>query len=74
MTPERVLWPVVWSAANLLTSRILERVGQCADDRGCGWLFMDLSRNRSRRWCDMKDCGNRDKVRRYYARKREAES
>lgn len=67
---DRILWPVAWSASTLLTSNLLDRVGQCADDRGCGWLFLDMSRNRSRRWCDMKDCGNRDKVRRYYARKR----
>jgi len=67
---DRMLWPVAWSASTLLTSDLLDRVGQCADDRGCGWLFLDMSRNRSRRWCDMRDCGNRDKVRRYYARQR----
>jgi predicted RNA-binding Zn ribbon-like protein len=65
------LWPVVRSAAELLTaSRLLERVGQCADDRGCGWLFLDLSKNHSRRWCDINDCGNRAKQRRHYARAR----
>ncbi|MEE9166987.1 MAG: ABATE domain-containing protein [Candidatus Neomarinimicrobiota bacterium] len=67
---DRILWPIARSAASLLTSDAIERVGECADDRGCGWLFFDMSRNRSRRWCDMKDCGNRNKVRRYYARKR----
>ncbi len=66
----RMLWPVARSAVELLTSGELNRVGQCADDRGCGWLFFDTSRNRSRRWCDMKGCGNRDKVRRYYQQKR----
>ncbi len=67
--PERlasVLEPVVWSAAQLLTSEALERVGQCQDERGCGWLFWDNSRNRTRRWCDMQDCGNRAKSRRHY--------
>jgi predicted RNA-binding Zn ribbon-like protein len=66
---DRMLWPVVRSAAELLTSEKLARVGQCADDRGCGFLFLDMSRNRSRRWCDMKDCGNRAKARRHYHRK-----
>jgi predicted RNA-binding Zn ribbon-like protein len=65
------LWPIVRSAAELLTApALLERVGQCADDRGCGWLFLDLSKNHSRRWCDINDCGNRAKQRRHYARAR----
>ena len=64
---DQMLWPVVHDAAQLLTSEELPRVGQCADDR-CGWLFLDTSRNRSRRWCSMKDCGNRAKARRHYRR------
>lgn len=52
-----ILWPIVKSAAELMTSEALHRVGQCADEHGCGWLFWDSSRNRSRRWCDMRDCG-----------------
>ena len=60
-----MLWPVVQSAAELLLSPELDRVKQCDDDRGCGWLFLDTSRNRSRRWCSMQSCGNRAKVRRY---------
>jgi predicted RNA-binding Zn ribbon-like protein len=64
---DQMLWPVVHDAAELLTSEELKRVGQCIDDR-CGWLFLDLSRNRSRRWCSMKDCGNRAKARRHYQR------
>ncbi len=63
-----ILNPIVRSAADLLTSDELKRVKECADDRGCGWLFLDSSRNRSRRWCDMKDCGNRAKARRFYKR------
>lgn len=66
---DRMLWPVVHDAAGLLTSKELDRVGQCADDK-CGWLFVDTSRNRSRRWCSMKDCGNRAKARRHYQRMR----
>ncbi len=65
---ERPLWPVIRSAVNLLTSDRLGRVGQCADDRGCGWLFLDESRNHSRRWCSMEDCGNRAKAKRFYER------
>jgi predicted RNA-binding Zn ribbon-like protein len=68
---ERVLWPVVWSAAELLTSEKLGRVGQCAGD-SCGWLFLDTSRNRSRRWCEMAHCGNRAKARRHYQRQQTA--
>ena len=65
---ERVLWPVMRSAADVLTSDLASRVGQCQDDRGCGWLFIDTSRNHTRRWCAMDDCGNRAKARRHYQR------
>ncbi len=66
---ERMLWPVARSAAELLTSDELNRVGMCAGE-GCGWLFFDVSKNRSRRWCAMDDCGNRAKARRHYRRSR----
>jgi predicted RNA-binding Zn ribbon-like protein len=65
-----MLWPILRSAAEVLTSEKRTRLGQCADDRGCGWLFLDTSKNRSRRWCDMEDCGNRAKARRHYLRER----
>ena len=65
---DSVIWPVVKSAVDLMTSEAMKRVGQCADEKGCGWLFWDSSRNRSRRWCDMSDCGNRAKVRHFYAK------
>lgn len=64
---ERILDPVLRSAADLLVSPDLQRLKICAD-HSCGWLFFDMSRNRSRRWCDMRDCGNRAKARRYYRR------
>lgn len=64
-----MLGPIIRSAGVLLTSELSERVGQCADDRGCGWLFLDTSKNRSRRWCSMNDCGNRAKQHRHYQRK-----
>jgi predicted RNA-binding Zn ribbon-like protein len=65
---DSIIWPVVKSAVDLMTSEAIKRVGQCCDEKGCGWLFWDSSRNRSRRWCDMSDCGNRAKVRRFYAK------
>ena len=61
------LWRVVRSAARLLTSGELDRVRECDADT-CRWLFFDRSRNRSRRWCDMQQCGNRAKARRHYRR------
>lgn len=66
---DRMLWPVARSAAEVLTSADLDAIRQCAAP-DCGRLFLDASRNRSRRWCDMASCGNRDKVRRHYARSR----
>jgi predicted RNA-binding Zn ribbon-like protein len=68
---ERPIWYVVQSAAMLLTSSRLDRVRQCKDDY-CGWLFFDMSKNRSRRWCSMEDCGNRAKARRHYRKSRTA--
>jgi len=67
---DSLIWPIALSAAELLISEERKRVGQCADDRGCGLLFLDNSKNRSRRWCDINDCGNRAKQRRHYERTR----
>lgn len=64
---DRVLMEIVRSAADLLTSEELGKVRLCADQT-CAWAFLDLSKNRSRRWCDMKDCGNQAKARRHYER------
>jgi predicted RNA-binding Zn ribbon-like protein len=64
---DRPLWPLALSASELATSERMERVKECAADN-CNWLFYDASRNRSRRWCDMRDCGNRAKVRRFRKR------
>lgn len=63
-----MLWPIVQSAIDLLLSGNLNRVKQCEGDP-CGWLFFDSSRNKSRRWCSMADCGNREKARRHYKKK-----
>ncbi|HWZ82234.1 MAG TPA: ABATE domain-containing protein [Terriglobales bacterium] len=64
---DSVLWPVVRSASELLTSGDLKRVRECGDST-CRWLFVDRSKNHSRRWCDMKVCGNRIKARKFYRR------
>lgn len=65
---DRMLRPVIRSAAELMTSPDISRVKACAG-QDCRWLFLDVSKNKSRRWCDMKDCGNRHKARRHYARR-----
>jgi predicted RNA-binding Zn ribbon-like protein len=65
----RLLWPIAESAAELLTSQEVSSIRLC-EAPDCDWLFLDNSRNRSRRWCDMKICGNREKARRHYRRSR----
>jgi predicted RNA-binding Zn ribbon-like protein len=65
------LRPILRSAADLLAAPELARVREC-DGATCTWLFLDRSRNRSRRWCDMESCGNRAKAARHYHRRREA--
>ena len=69
--PIRLLWPVVRSAAELLTGPELARVKFCPGE-GCGWLFLDTTRNGTRRWCEMDVCGSRAKMRRYHQRRRAA--
>jgi len=62
-----VIPPVVRGALDLLTSDAKDRVRECHSTT-CAWLFLDRSKNGSRRWCDMKVCGNRAKARRHYAK------
>ena len=69
---DRVLWPIVRSATQLLTAPDLPRVKPCAG-RACSWLFLDTSKNGSRRWCEMEVCGSRAKARAYYARRKAEE-
>lgn len=64
---DRPLWPVLRATSELLTSERLKRVRVCGGER-CHWLFLDETKNRSRRWCDMSVCGNRAKARRHYHR------
>ena len=52
-------------ALSLFCSPKAARIGVC-DGGNCGWLFLDESRGKRRRWCDMNDCGSRAKARRYY--------
>lgn len=56
-------------ALDLVQRMPLDRLRRC-EDAGCGWLFLDTTRNHSRRWCSSADCGNRDRARRHYARGR----
>ena len=66
---DRVIWPAVRAAALLLTGPDRAFVRECgASD--CAWLFLDRSRNGTRRWCDMAVCGNREKARRFQRRAR----
>jgi predicted RNA-binding Zn ribbon-like protein len=59
-----IVTPVIRSAIELLTTDAIGRVRLCAD-QSCAWLFVDTTRSGTRRWCDMKVCGNRNKVRRF---------
>jgi predicted RNA-binding Zn ribbon-like protein len=68
-SPDRMLYPIAKSAAELLTSDHLTRVRECANEEGgCGSMFLDYSKSHSRRWCSMDSCGNKAKVKTYYAR------
>lgn len=66
---ERAIMLISLSATDLLTSPLVSRIRECADE-GCGWIFIDHSKNRTRRWCSMSDCGNLAKARRFQERKR----
>jgi predicted RNA-binding Zn ribbon-like protein len=63
---DAMLWPVAVTASELLTSPQLSRLKKCA---GCPWVFLDQSKNMSRRWCAMNDCGTHEKIVRYVARR-----
>jgi predicted RNA-binding Zn ribbon-like protein len=66
---DSLLWPIVLAAAELLSSDARTQIHECGG-KGCGWLFLDTSRNGRRRWCTMQGCGNRAKARRFYERTR----
>ena len=65
---EAPLWPLVHAAVGLATSGPLDRVSCCGR---CRWLFLDATKNHSRRWCSMETCGTYRKMERYVARRRE---
>jgi predicted RNA-binding Zn ribbon-like protein len=62
---ESILWPIIRSFADLVTTDECNRIKQCPN---CGYLFVDNSKNKSRRWCSMEICGNRVKARRFAKR------
>jgi len=64
---DSVLWPIARSASDLLTGDDLKHIQECGVDT-CRWLFVDRSKNHSRRWCNMRVCGNRIKARKFYRR------
>jgi predicted RNA-binding Zn ribbon-like protein len=64
------VWILAQSAETLLTSSAIDQVHMCSSE-SCRWLFLDASKNHSRRWCNMKICGNRVKVRRFHARRQQ---
>ena len=59
---ESVLWPITRAFADLVTSEDISRIKKCPN---CGYLFVDNSKNKSRRWCSMEICGNRVKAQRF---------
>jgi predicted RNA-binding Zn ribbon-like protein len=68
-TPDALLRPIVDAAVGLLISPDSSKIGECGEPT-CRWLFLDHSKNHSRRWCDMRVCGNRAKIQRFRARQR----
>ena len=64
--PDRVWWPVAFAGLELLLHGPLDRIKGCG---GCSYLFIDETKNRSRRWCSMDECGTREKMRTYVARR-----
>ena len=63
-----VRWQIAREAVALLESDRLDRIKRCPGGGDCGWLFLDSSKNATRRWCSMEGCGNRAKLRRFHKR------
>ena len=66
-----ILAPVLWSVGDLLVGPQLAKLRECSNDK-CLWLFLDDSKNGTRRWCSMQACGNRAKAHRHYLRQKGA--
>lgn len=64
------LWRVFKSAYDILTEEPFDRIKEC---EACGWIFLDQSKNKSRRWCNMQSCGSAHKAKKYYYRKKREE-
>ncbi|MFI8369973.1 CGNR zinc finger domain-containing protein [Streptomyces sp. NPDC085466] len=62
---------IVRGLVDLTQREDLDRLHQCEDAK-CGWVYLDTSPRRNRRWCDTKDCGDRNRTRAYYARQKAA--
>jgi predicted RNA-binding Zn ribbon-like protein len=69
---DAAIWPITRSAADLLTSDQDRKLIRLCGAGDCEWLFLDTSKNRTRQWCSMQSCGNREKARRHYQRQRAA--
>jgi predicted RNA-binding Zn ribbon-like protein len=67
---DAIRWRIAQQAVALLESDRVDRIKRCPGSGDCGWLFLDGSKNASRRWCSMEGCGNRSKVRRFAGRRR----
>ncbi|WP_295123663.1 CGNR zinc finger domain-containing protein [uncultured Chitinophaga sp.] len=65
-----VWWEIVKSAVEVFTSRQLQLVRRCP---ACNWLFVDKSKNHSRKWCNMATCGDVHKVKQFYERKKKSD-
>jgi predicted RNA-binding Zn ribbon-like protein len=68
-SPDRLVHALALSVGELVHRPDLSGLRRC-DGEGCGWLFIDTTRNHSRRWCDPLDCGNRARVRKYTERRK----
>ena len=66
---EQICGLLATEALSLFCSSKAARIGVC-EGGNCGWLFLDESRGKRRRWCDMNDCGSRAKARRYYEKRK----
>jgi predicted RNA-binding Zn ribbon-like protein len=64
-----ILAAVLWSAGDLLAGPQLSKLRECSNEK-CLWLFIDESKNGTRRWCSMSACGNRAKAHRHYLRQK----
>lgn len=60
------LLPIIKSAKDILTSKQLKNINECPN---CGWIFLDKTKSSTRRWCNMKACGNKIKTQKYYRKK-----